>query len=399
MADIIIGRQQILDHNLKTFAYELLFRGTDFDLNDPNGGALATNQIITDTLLEVGLNNIVGQHKAFINFTTQNILEKTPLNLPKDRVVIEILENINIDSRVIENVREFAQQGYTVALDDFVFTKGWEPLVEVADIIKLDVMAMSMPEIQALIKKLRPYNVKLLAEKVETQAEFDALKQLGCDYFQGYFFSKPNLVAGKRIGVNQLSSIKLLTTINKADTDFGEIVAVIAHDAGLSYKLLHYINSSAFALPNKINSIQHAISCLGLKEIRRWCNIITLASLSSKPMVVTENSLICARMCEQLAILVKTNPEQCFLIGMLSHLDSILDVTLEEALKHLPLDNEITSAILEKSGVNGEILQYVLDYEHWELSTFSFKNVSATEIRQIYLEALAWTKDILTNIT
>lgn len=398
MADILIGRQQILDHTLKTYAYELLFRGTDFDLNDPNGGTLATNQIITDTLLEVGLNNIVGQHKAFINFTTNNILEKTPLNLPKDRIVIEILENININARVIENVREFAKQGYTIALDDFVFSKGWEPLVAVADIIKLDIMATPMSEIRGLLKKLAPYKVKLLAEKVETEAEFNQLKQLGCDYFQGYFFSKPNLVAGKRIGVNQLSSIKLLTTINKVDVEFSEIVAVISQDAGLSYKLLHYINSSAFSLPNKINSIQHALSCLGLKEIRRWCNIITLASLSSKPVLVTENSLVCARMCERLGVLLKTNPEQCFLIGMLSHLDSILDITLEEALQHLPLDNEINDAILRKSGLNGEILQYVLDYENWQLSTLSFKNITAIQIREIYVEALAWTKDVLTNI-
>lgn len=398
MTNILIGRQQILDHNLATYAYELLFRGSDFDLNDPDGGTQATNQIITDTLLEVGLNNIVGQHKAFINFTTQNILAKTPLLLPKDRIVIEILENVQINDQVIENVREFAKQGYIIALDDFVFSNAWKPLIQVASIIKLDVMSTPMDKIANLIKRLAPFNVKFLAEKVETQAEFDTLKKLDCHYYQGYFFSKPNIVEGKRMGVNQMASINLLATINKVDVDFSEIVSVISHDVGLSYKLLHYINSSSFGLPNKIQSLQHAITCLGLKEIRRWSNIITMASLSNKPSMVIENSLICARMCEQLGALIKINQEQMFLIGMLSHLDSILDISLEEALTQLPLNTEITEAILGKKGIYGEILKYVLEYEAWQLSTLSFKDITPEQIKDIYLEAIAWTKTVLSNI-
>jgi EAL and modified HD-GYP domain-containing signal transduction protein len=398
MADIIIGRQQILDHKLKTYAYELLFRGSDFDIADPASGTQATNQIITDTLLEVGLNNIVGPHKAFINFTTQNILEKTPLHLPKDRIVIEILEDIQIDDNVINNVREFASHGYTIALDDFVFSKKWQPLVEVADIIKIDVMAMPMSEVKALIAKLKPFNVKLLAEKVETHAEFLELQQLGCDFFQGFFFSKPNLVEGKRIGVNQLAAIKLLTTINKVNVEFKEITTVISHDVGLSYKLLHYINSSFFGLPREIQSIQHAITCLGLKEVRRWTNIMTLASLSNKPTVILENSLICARMCEQIALLLHENAEQFFMIGILSHIDSLLDMALPDALKQLPLEATIVSALLYKQGIAGETLQCVIDFEKWQISGEPFKNISKQQIGALYLEAISWTDDVLNNI-
>ena len=127
MADFIIGRQQILDRKLNIYAYELLFRGQGFDLNDRDEATQATNQIITDTILEVGINNIVDEYRAFINFTTQNILEKTPLSLPKDRIVIEVLENVKIDLRVINNLREMSQQGYLIALDDFIFTEEWKP--------------------------------------------------------------------------------------------------------------------------------------------------------------------------------------------------------------------------------------------------------------------------------
>ncbi|NOT86466.1 MAG: HDOD domain-containing protein [Methylococcaceae bacterium] len=398
MSDIIIGRQQILDHELKIYAYELLFRGADFDIADPENGTRATNQIITDTLLEVGLNNIVGSHKAFINFTTQNILEKTPLHLPKDRIVIEILEDIKIDKKVIDNVRDFSNKGYIIALDDFIFTKEWQPLVEIADIVKIDVMAMSMPDIKALIAKLKPFNVKCLAEKVETHTAFLQLEELGCDFFQGYFFSKPNLVEGKRIGVNQLAAIKLLTTISKAKVDFNEITAIIAQDVGLSYKLLHYINASFFGLPRQIQSIQHAISCLGLKEVRRWTSIVTLASLSDKPTVILENALICARMCEQIALLLHENAEQFFMIGMLAHIDGLLDIALAEALKQLPLEEAIVNALLYKQGIAGETLKCVIDFEQWQISGEPFKNISKQQIGAIYLEAISWTEGVLNNI-
>ncbi len=398
MSDIIIGRQQILDHELKTYAYELLFRGPDFNIADPASGTKATNQIITDTLLEVGLNNIVGTHKAFINFTTQNILEKTPLHLPKDRIVIEILEDIHIDSQIIAAAREFSNNGYMIALDDFVFSKKWRPLIEVANIIKIDVMAMSMSEVKALITKLKPFDVKFLAEKVETYEEFLKLQDLGCHFFQGYFFSKPNIVEGKRIGINQLAAIKLLTTINKAEVDFKEIITIISQDVGLSYKLLHYINASFFGLPREIQSIQHAITCLGLKEVRRWTSIVTLASLSDKPTVIIENSLICARMCEQMAILLGENPEQFFMIGLLYHIDSLLDMTLSDALKQLPLEATIVNALLYKQGIAGSTLKCVTQFEQWQTFSSYCNKISKQQMGAIYLEAINWTEDVMNNI-
>ncbi len=277
MADFIIGRQQILDRNLNIYAYELLFRGQSLDLNDKEEATQATNQIITDAIIEMGINNIVDEHRAFINFTTQNILEKTPLSLPKDRIVIEVLENVKIDLRVINNLREMSQQGYLIALDDFVFTEEWKPLVEFADIIKLDVLEMGEAKVRDVIAQLVPYKLKLLAEKVETHHEYEYLRELGCEYFQGFFFSKPNLVAGKRIGVNQLAAVRLLTTINSPNVEFDALAKVISEDVGLSYKLLHYINSAFFSIPTKIQSINQAIAYLGMTELKRWINILMLS--------------------------------------------------------------------------------------------------------------------------
>jgi c-di-GMP phosphodiesterase len=398
MADFIIGRQQIFDQKLNTYAYELLFRGSNFDLNQQAEATQATNQIITDTLLELGLNAIVGSHKAFINFTTNNILEKTPLLLPKDRIVIEVLETVKVDAIIVENLRELSKLGYIIALDDFVFGKEWTPLVELADIIKLDILEMGEAKTRALIKQLKPYNVKLLAEKVETHEEYQYLLALGCDYFQGFFFNKPNIVAGKRLNINQLAALKLLTTVNNPNVEFSELGKIVSQDVGLSYKLLRYINSAFFAVPNKIESINHAITYLGLNEVKRWINILTLASISDKPEAVMQTALIRAKMCERLAKLTGHPADHFFLVGMLSSLDSVLDMPIAMALQKLPLANDIVDAILHKQGAAGEALDCVLGYEKWDISAIAFAQLDPLLIGNAYIESINWAKELLDNM-
>jgi len=390
MTDFLIGRQQILDHNLDTYAYEILFRGTDFDLSEKDEATSATNQVITDTILEIGLNELVGNHLAFINFTTQNILEKTPLNLPKDKIVIEVLENVKVNLHVINNLRELSAQGYTIALDDFALTPEWLPLLDFVNIIKLDVMANSLEETRQLIEQLKPYNLKLLAEKVETHAEFILLQSWGCELFQGFFFSKPNIVEGKRLSVGQTTAIQLMASINKPDVTFQEIAKTISQDVGLTYKLLHYINSASFALTKTIDSIQHALVYLGLKEIKRWVNILTLSSMSTKPSSVLQTILVRAKMCELLAIEIKQDAETYFLVGLMSGLDSILDLSLEKALQQLPLADIVTEAVLHKTGLAGEALQYAIYYEQWEVDRPTFHLIESERIANIYLECIQW---------
>ncbi|AEG01388.1 EAL and HDOD domain-containing protein [Methylomonas methanica] len=390
MTDFLIGRQQILDHKLNTFAYEILFRGKDFDLSIQESAASATNQVITDTILEIGLNELVGPHLAFINFTTRNILEKTPLVLPKDRIVVEVLENVKVDTQIIENLRELSALGYTIALDDFELSPEWVPLLEFCDIVKLDIMAYSLEETHRTIERLKPYKLKLLAEKVETHQEFKLLQDWGCELFQGFFFSKPNLVEGKRLDVSQTATIQLLATINKQDVTFQDVSRVIAQDVGLSYKLLRYINSASFALPNKIDSLQHATTYLGLKEMRRWVNILALSSMSSKSPALLQTILVRAKMCELLAAEIKQDPETYFMVGLLSGLDSILDIPLEKALQQLPLSNLVSDAILQKTGSAGEALQYALDYERWDINRPTFSNIKPKRIAGIYLESIQW---------
>jgi EAL and modified HD-GYP domain-containing signal transduction protein len=200
------------------------------------------------------------------------------------------------------------------------------------------------------------------------------------------------------MGVNQLAAVRLLTTINSPNVEFDELARVISEDVGLSYKLLHYINSAFFSIPTKIQSINQAIAYLGMNELKRWINILMLSSLSDKPLVVMQNALIRGKMCELLAKLVGQKTENFFLIGMLSSLDSILDISIEEALEQLPLGEDISSAILEFNGLGGEALSCVLGYERWETGAITFSHIDQAKIGEAYIESINWATKVMNHV-
>jgi len=337
MDNFLIGRQQILDKNLNTVAYEILFRGAEFDVSKPKEAYSATNQVLADIILEIGLQNITGNAKAFINFTEQHLLDKTPLNLPKERIVVEVLENVSVTPQLIQTLTELSEKGFTIALDDFILTPEWQPLLKITDIIKLDILQMPMAQTLELIEQLKPYNLTLLAEKVETREEFQILLDAGCELFQGYFFNKPETIKSQRQNINKTAMMDLLSAVNQTDISFDELGHIIGQDPHLTIKLLNYINSAFFSLPQPIDSIPYAISLLGITELKRWINILTLASLSDKPVAILQNLLVRARMCELFAEKMALDSDELFLIGLLSGIDGLLDTELQEILMQLPL--------------------------------------------------------------
>ncbi len=401
MTNFIIGRQQIFDNNLNVLAYELFFRGNHFNLSDNHEATQATHQVITDSILEIGLNNIVGEHKVFINFTTQNILDKTPLYLPKDRVVIEILENVDIDAQITYNLLEMSQKGYSISLDNFSLNHNHLKLLEFVDIIKLDVLAMGEKRVREVIPQLKFYDVQILASKVETNDDYQYLSELGCDFFQGFFFNKPNLVKGKRIVSNQLDSLRLLSILNDPNVEFNTLVKEISQNLSLSYKILRYINSAAYPALIKVKSISQAIAFLGLNELKSWISLVILSSLSNKPNFAVQNALIRGKMCELLTNLelkYKTPSGEFFLIGILSSLDIILDLALEEVIEQLPLNDYVKNAILYHDGLGGEALNCVLNYEFGNLDEIAFGNVPRFVIGNIYIESITWAKKVTSTI-
>jgi len=391
MQEAFIGRQPIFDRHKNVYGYELLFRnGKNNSANIINGNQAST-QVMLNALTEFGLDNIVGNNLAFINLTQELLVDELIQMLPYDRVVLEVLENVTVDKTLVKAIQELSEQGYIIALDDFVYNDDWRPLIEVADIIKLDVLAVEDRDVEKQVEFLRHFNTRLLAEKVETTQQFNFLTTLDFDYYQGYFLSKPSIIKGKRTPTNKLSIFHLLTKLAHADTEHTEIESLISRDVALSYKILRYINAACFALPRKIASINEAIIYLGLSNIRRFASMIAMSGFNDQPHEILLTALIRARMCELLAESdERQNTDAYFTAGLFSSLDIMLNMSMSDLVINLPLGDELTQALLDKGGQLNEALRCTLAYEQQQWSASKFASLPVDEINNIYLKAVKW---------
>jgi len=394
MSDIFIGRQPIYDRNLGVYAYELLFRSEQSNTADITDGDKATSDVIVNTFLEIGLDNIVNKRPAFINLTRSFFVNHQTISLPKDRVVLELLEDIEADEEVIEGVKRLSEQGYTIALDDFIYHESLKPLVKLANLIKIDVMSLDRDEIRDHVLALRKHPVKLVAEKVETQEDFDYCLDLGFDYFQGYFFAQPKVIRGRRLPNNRIAILNLLRHLQDPDITPGQLEDLIAQDVTFSYRILRYVNSASYALSRTIESIQQAVVILGLRTVNSWTTLLAMSQVDNKPTELVITAMVRGKMAEELAKAQKCHcPETFFTVGLFSALDALMDNTMEEILTQLPLADHISNALLHRQGIHGEILSCVLAYERGEWEQVKSSTLSMSRIRDCYLSALQWAED------
>ena len=264
MEEAFIGRQAILDQKKNVYAYEILFRSGLKNAFDPSlDGNVATQSVMVNTMLDFGMKKLVSDKKAFINFTEKNLLNRAPQLLPADSIVVEILETVQPTPAILEAVQELKDEGYKIALDDFVLLPGYEPLIDMADIIKVDFRITEDPEERKRLREILPGHVRLLAEKIETEEEFHQALEYGYVLFQGYFFCKPVVLHKKKLTSNALSQIRLLKEVNRQDFDFSAIINVISSDTNLVHKLLTYINSVGIGLTYHISNLRQAADLLG----------------------------------------------------------------------------------------------------------------------------------------
>lgn len=395
MIDALVGRQPIFDRRLDVIGYELLFRGHDTDHARVVDADQATTQTILNTFLEIGLDQIVGKEPAFINLTRSFILEELPLPFPPDQVVLEVLEDITVDRELISALQDLSNRGYRIALDDVVNPYDLRPLLPIAHIVKLDLLAIDRTKIAPYAAFLRQYKVKLLAEKVETPQMQNMCQRLGFDYFQGYFLCRPMLVKGQRIPTSRLALLRLLAKLQDPDMEFRELEQIIGQDASLGYKLLRLINSAYYSLRAEVASIHQALTLLGIKSIQSWVSLILLAEIDDKPRELLTIAMIRAKMCELLAQALKMrNEETFFLVGLFSVLDAMLDLPMEKVLKSLPLTDEIVRALLKNEGKLGKVLQHVLMYERGEWDKIEQFGIEIRPLRNAYLESLKWARAV-----
>lgn len=391
----IVARQPICDRLQRTFAYEVLFRELDTEkcvfVNDDD----ATSRVVFNSIVEIGLGRIVGPSKAFINFTRDFILSRNCSLLPRNRVVLEILESSIPDPKFLSGLAMLRMKGYRFALDDFNFQDQLRPFLPHCSFIKVDLRLVDRDRLIREMPALRAMTASLLAEKVETVEEFEFCKELGFQYFQGYFFCKPKIVSATTMPTSRLTLCKLLSRLQQPDVTTGEVEAIMAEDPSLSYRLQRYINSAAIGMPRKIQSIRHAIRMVGLDHIRTLSSMVMLSSLDDKPRELIKTSVIRARMCQILAEGPSRHYGSYFTTGLFSTLEAFLDCSMEKALELLPLSDEIRDALLHKKGPKGRLLAAVIAYEQGDWDALIQMRIDPEKIAKAYLDSVAWGEELL----
>ncbi|MDY7039213.1 MAG: HDOD domain-containing protein, partial [Thermodesulfobacteriota bacterium] len=394
------ARQPIFNKNKVVYGYELLFREGMTNFFPDIDGDTATSKLLSNSFFSIGIEKIIGKELAFINFTQDLLLKRVPLMFPRSKVVVEILEDVEPEKDVLEVCREISRKGYHIALDDFFYKSELEPLIALAKIIKFDFRLTSFEDMSEDVKKLTKYNVSLLAEKVETHEEFNRAVEMGFKYFQGYFFSKPEIMKGKEISTPHINLLELMAEANREDFKFSKLEKMITRDVSMSYKILRLINSAYYRRINTISSIKQAIVIIGEKGIRRFLSLLSMAGLASnKPDELIRSSIIRAKFCELISEMngSNVNPSEIFTLGLFSSIDAIMDDSMENLMANLPLSENIKETLVEGKGELSDFLEIAICYEKglWkEVSEIAaLLSIDEQKLPIHYMEALGWADD------
>ena len=364
-----VARQPIFNQKSQTVGYELLFR--DGEANAfPKGVEenRATYRLIIENFVTLGTNPNYHSSRCFINFPHMSLIRLLPLSLPKEKIVVEILETCQPTEELLAAIRNLHSKGYVIALDDFEHSREWQRFFPYVHIIKLDVMQLGLEKACEYVRLQKAQGVKaaFLAERVETQAEFDTARQAGFRFFQGYFFSKPKVIKQKFVSPEQAIAIELFKEVCKPEVNFSKVEKIIEKDIALSYKLLRFVNTMSTRLANPISSFKQALIYLGEEKLKIFVSLTAASYISvRKPTELYNLSMQRAQFCQLMSGYQHFRPhkEQAFIIGMFSLLDAMLDNTLDVLLEVLPLSNIIKGALLRREGPFGELLTLQENYE------------------------------------
>lgn len=367
-----VARQPVFDRELNIWGYELLFRNSHAagtaEISDEDE---ATSQVIADGFGLVQEDLLEGQ-KILINFPRNMLLGKASDLLPPETCVIEILENVEPEPEIIEALKHIREDGFELALDDFVGQEGYEQIIDLADIVKVDCLDVSLEKLEQIVKNLRLRGVKtLLAEKVEDKNSFRQCLDLGFDLFQGFFFSKPEILPGEKLSSSQINRFQIMRVITKPDFEISELTKAINLDVSISYRLLKFINSAAFGVSNKIKSIQQAIALLGQQKLIGWLRVIILSDMSNSSAgnELIFRSIKRAKFLEFISRKSSNSPypaETMFMVGLLSLLDALLNKPMSELLTKLPLEEGVVQSICCGQGTASRWLKLVEGIEKAE---------------------------------
>jgi EAL and modified HD-GYP domain-containing signal transduction protein len=393
-----VARQTILTADEKVFGYELLFRDgfeNFFSATDADAASRST----LNTSMLIGLETLCDGRRAFINCTRDILLKDYITLLPSAQVIVEVLETVPADELVVAACQRLKAAGYMIALDDFAVNDPREALTDLVDIIKIDLRATSAADAAGMVKKYGPWRCRMLAEKVETREEFMAAKKAGFLYFQGYFFRRPEILTAHEIPANRINYVRMLAAVSQPELDVRQIENLVKGEASLCYRLLRYLNSAAFGFAAEIHSVRHALSILGEREVRRWIRLVaTLAAGQGKTTDLVLAALVRARFCELLSPKIQHGESDLFLLGMLSLMDTILELPMQQVLDSIPIDQESKTVLLGGAGRLRPFYQLMLAQESGEWKAVSELSaqlhLKESDVAACHWESMDWARQV-----
>lgn len=392
-----VARQPIVDTSQQLYAYELLFRDGEKNSFPNISPDEATSRILAASHLNVGLEAVTNGALAFINFHTDTLLHRFPTSLDPKNVVIEITETVDVSDELVDACQQIKAQGYRLALDDYDLEEKWQQLLPLISIVKFDITTVTDEQIRETVPVLKAHNIELVAERVETREQFHYYRQLGFDYFQGYFFARPEVIRHRKMSSSSASMLELLKESTAAQLNIENINTILERDVSLSYLLLRFINNPTVNKRNQITSLKHAMNFMGESEVRKFIALLSLANLSDgQPGEIFSMSLVRARFCELILVAMKDKSKQNsgFLTGMLSLIDTLMEQEMRELVNKLPLPDEVSAALCGENNHLKQCLQLATAFERgqWGIVRAISTRFGLTQkqLHEIYTSALSW---------
>jgi len=404
-----LARQPILDREGKIFAYELLFRDSPTsDTAVIASDVLATAQVLENVLNNIGLPKLIGDHKAFVNCSRDMLLDNLFGLLNPRCFVLEILEDVEVDDTLVKSVAHYNARGFEIALDDFIFNDDFinrcAPLFPYVSYVKMDLVENSDEDMAKAAAFFKAKNIKLLAEKVETKASFKKCLDNGYDYFQGFFFARPELVTGKRIDSTSAAILRILLLLRKHPS-LDELCDCLTEQGDVAANLLRFVNSDAQFRSQNIANVRDAIVWIGMRNIQEWLMLMLYArpemGMTPQSSPLFQNASHRAKFLEILARVVSGTdndlPAKAFMVGLLSRMDALVDAPLENILNESGADEDIRAALLNRDGRLGSLLRLADAVEQDDqptiLAILKEMNISSTLLNRCVNDAYTWAHE------
>jgi len=392
-----VARQPIVDREEKVFGYELLFR--DGLENAFTGDRDEASRATLDRSLLMGLDVLCDGRRAFVNCTRDTLVKGLVMLLPSTITVVEVLETVPADREVMAACQSLKEAGYTIALDDYVADDPRVALAEMADIIKVEMQLTTEEQRLAMIKQFGPWRCRLLAEKIETHAEFVRARDQGFVYFQGYFFRRPEMMNTHDLPANRMNYLRMLQEVSRPELELDALEKLIKAEASVCYRLLRYLNSAMFGFNSEIHSVRHALSMLGERDARRWVRLVAAVGAGQdRTSDLVLSALVRARFGELLSARVAHGDSDLFLLGLLSLIDAMLEMPMEEVLERIPLDHATKAVLLGQPSLLRPVYQLMLAQESGEWAAASELSrglhLDADDVAGFYWQAQQWARQV-----